>query len=579
MAGFRSAGVPWPVQRTSGARPVAGERPRRPERGPRRARRGGRRQDRAAALLRPRRPPASASPQTAGRRVRDGAAVRGSAPALRADARPARRACPSPSATRSASAFGLSTGRRRPIASSSAWPRSACWPTSPAEQPLLCLVDDAQWLDGASAQVLGFVARRLLAESVGARVRRRASRADERELAGLPELRARRARRGRTRARCSRPSSRGALDDRVRDRIVAETRGNPLALLELPRGHDGRASSPAASGCRQPPPLSGPDRGAASAAARPRCRARRSGCCWSRPPSRSATRLLVWRAAERLGHRRRAAAPPRPSGLLESARGCASATRSCARPSTGRPRRRTAGRVHLALAEATDPEVDPDRRAWHRAQAAAGPDEDVAAELERSAGRAQARGGLAAAAAFLQRAVALTPRPGAARRARARRGAGQPPGRRVRRGARAAGRGRGRAARRARSAPASTCCAARSRSPRASAATRRRCCSRRPGASSRSTARSRARPTSTRGAPRCSPGRLASGRRPARGLARGPLRPAGARPAASRPTSCSTASPRSSPKGRAAAAPMLRRAARAFAADDAGGRRASAGAG
>ena len=126
--------------------------------------------------------------------------------------------------------------------------------------------------------------------------------------------------------------------------------------------------------------------------------------------------MLVWRAAERLGIPAGAAAAAATAGLLEFGATDVRFRHPLVRSVVYRaaPLEDRQG-VHRALAEATDPELDPDRRAWHRAQAAPGPDEEVAAELERSAERARARGGLAAAAAFLERAAGLTLEP--ARRA------------------------------------------------------------------------------------------------------------------------------------------------------------------
>ena len=205
----------------------------------------------------------------------------------------------------------------------------------------------------------------------------------------------------------------GPLDARVRDRIVAEARGNPLALLELPRG-----VTPAelAGGFALPDAV--PLSGRIEESFRRRLDAlpaetRRLLLVAAADPVGDP--VLVWRAAERLGIGAEAATPAAEAGLLEfgaRVRFRHPLVRSAAYRSASLQERQD---VHRALAEATDPEIDPDRRAWHRAQATPGPDEDVAAELERSAGRAQARGGLAAAAAFLERAAMLTPEP--ARRA------------------------------------------------------------------------------------------------------------------------------------------------------------------
>ena len=201
----------------------------------------------------------------------------------------------------------------------------------------------------------------------------------------------------------------GRLDVRVADLIVAETRGNPLALLELPRG---LAPAELAGGFGLPgaAPLAGriEDSFACQLDALPD-QTRRLLLLAAADPS--GDRPLVWRAAGRLGIPVQAGAPAVEAGLVEfgtRVRFRHPLVRSAAYRSASFSERQ---RMHGALAEATDPIADPDRRAWHRAQAAAGPDEEVAAELECSAGRAQARGGLAAAAAFLERSVLLTADP------------------------------------------------------------------------------------------------------------------------------------------------------------------------
>jgi hypothetical protein len=278
-----------------------------------------------------------------------------------------------------------------------------------AERPLMCVVDDAQWLDRASAQALAFAARRLHAESVLVLF---AAREPAPDFRGLPELVVEGLREADARALleavvCS------PLDRRVMERIVAETRGNPLALLELPR-----ELSPAqlAGGFGLPEVRPAPDRIEDSFLRRieqlPEP-ARMLLVVAAADPTGDA--VLVWRVAGQLGLGPGAAAAAESAGLLEigaQVRFRHPLVRSAVYRAASRDDRQ---RAHRTLAEAIDPRVDPDRRAWHRAQAATDPDEEVAAELERSAGRAQARGGLAAAAAFLERSAELTVDP--ARRA------------------------------------------------------------------------------------------------------------------------------------------------------------------
>src|SRR4051812_34477502 len=272
-----------------------------------------------------------------------------------------------------------------------------------AEQPLACVVDDAQWLDLASAQALVFVARRLLAESVALLL---ATREPSEALEGLPRLALEGLRNGDARALLS-SVLRVPLDDRVRERIVAETRGNPLALLELPRG---LTPDELAGGFGLPdaPGLAGRiEDSFQRRVARLRANTRRLLLVAAADPVGDP--VLLWRAAGRLGIGLQAASET--DGLLAiGAR--ATFRHPLVRSAVYRaasPEDRQA--VHRALADATDPEVGPDRRAWHLAQATPGFDEDVAAELERSSDSARARGGLAAAAAFLERAAALTPEP------------------------------------------------------------------------------------------------------------------------------------------------------------------------
>ncbi|MFC6929070.1 AAA family ATPase [Actinomadura yumaensis] len=270
------------------------------------------------------------------------------------------------------------------------------------ERPLLCVVDDAQWVDQTSLQVLGFVARRLLAESVvlvfGARER-------SQDLIGLPELEVTGLLDADAHSLLDSVTY-GRLDQHVRDRIVTETRGNPLALMELPRG---LTVTQMAGGFGLLRSDTLPGRIEQSFLSRigglPE-QARLLLLIAAAEPVGDPT--LVWGAAGRLGA---ASEEALADGTREWLSLDARVTfrhplvRSAVYRSASKEDLRA---VHLALAEVTDPKVDPDRRAWHLAAAAAAPDESVAAELERSADRAQARGGLAAAAAFLQRCVVLT---------------------------------------------------------------------------------------------------------------------------------------------------------------------------
>ncbi len=275
------------------------------------------------------------------------------------------------------------------------------------ERPLVCIIDDEQWLDSASAQVLAFLARRLGTESVGVVFGARIPTGD---LAGLPELVVEGLPEDDARVLLDSALT-GPLDARVRDQVIAEAHGNPLALLELPRGW---TAAELAGGFGLPGGAPVPGGTAATIEENFRRRigalpagSRRLLLLAAADPTGDPA--LVWRAAGRLGVGAESAAPAVEGGLAQfdvRVQFRHPLVRSAAYQSASAQDRQAA---HRTLAEVTDPELDPDRRAWHRAQAAPEPDEDVAGELERSAGRAQARGGLAAAAAFGERGVMLTP--------------------------------------------------------------------------------------------------------------------------------------------------------------------------
>jgi DNA-binding CsgD family transcriptional regulator len=318
---------------------------------------------------------------------------------------------PGPQADALATAFGLREGTP-PDQFLVGLATSALLSEGVAEGPVVCLIDDAQWLDLASARALAFVARRLTsqagAHSVALIVTVRSGATAETWarlpsvlLEGLPAPDAR---------SMLDSAVRGRIDSRVRERILAEAHGNPLALLELPRWFTATELS------------FGPAAGHASG----------HGSLTSRMEEGFRRRLevlphesrlllviaaaeplgdirLLWHAAQRLGVGVAAARPAERAGLIElreTVRFRHPLVRSVAYRSATLGERQSA---HHALAEATDPLADPDRQAWHRASAATGPDEAVAAQLERSADRALAQGGLAAAAAFLERAAVLTP--------------------------------------------------------------------------------------------------------------------------------------------------------------------------
>ncbi|MCW2516606.1 MAG: transcriptional regulator, luxR family [Mycobacterium sp.] len=270
---------------------------------------------------------------------------------------------------------------------------------------LVCLIDDAQWLDRASIQVLAFIGRRLGAERVALVFAVREPSAVQ-ELDGLPELVVEGLGDNDARQLLAWAAT-GRLDEQVRDRIVAETRGNPLALLELPRN-------------LTPAELAGgfglPDARSLSGRVQ-RSFLRRIESL----PDESRQLLfvaaaepvgdvnLLMRALDNLGLAADSAVPAENAGLIEigpRVRFSHPFVRSAAYRAANPEVRR---RGHSALADATDPETEPDRRAWHRAHATPVPDEAIAVELERCASRAQARAGPEAAAAFLERAVELTP--------------------------------------------------------------------------------------------------------------------------------------------------------------------------
>ncbi|WP_107656882.1 AAA family ATPase [Nocardia suismassiliense] len=300
-------------------------------------------------------------------------------------------ALPAPHRTALRIAFGLDTGTPDPFLAGAA----ALGLLLENDRPLLCLIDDAQWLDHASARALAFVARRIGAERVAMVF---AAREDVGGLEQLPRVDVEQLSESEARALLVRevPAS---LDERVRDRILAEARGNPLALLELPRTAG----------------LAGMAGGFDLPAPRAAERSFRARLATLSPEVRLLLTVaaaepvgdpgLLWPAAKLLGVEGAAAEDVSLVEFGTRVRFIHPLARSAVYQAATAAERR---RAHGALAQVSDPVTDPDRVAWHRALASAGPDEEVAVALTRSANRAQARGGVAAAAAFLERAAALT---------------------------------------------------------------------------------------------------------------------------------------------------------------------------
>jgi DNA-binding CsgD family transcriptional regulator len=269
-------------------------------------------------------------------------------------------------------------------------------------QPLLCIIDDAQWLDSASRKSLTFAARRAFAEKIAFLF---AARRLDDGLATLPALPLGPLPHGDARE-LMRSVIPAPLDERVLDRLVVETHGNPLAIIEFPRG---LAPSQLAGGFGLPTALALTEQIEQTFTRRLAdlpAGAKELLLLASADPSGDP--VLLSRATERMGLPQDTGALLETEGLLEIGAGVAfrhplvrSAVYAAAQPGERRD-------AHRVLAEAIDAQLDPDRQAWHRAQAAVAPDEAVALELERSAARARSRGGIAAGAAFLERAAALS---------------------------------------------------------------------------------------------------------------------------------------------------------------------------
>jgi len=274
-------------------------------------------------------------------------------------------------------------------------------------QTMLWLVDDAQWLDQASRQTVGFVCRRLRGERLAAVVAVRDTKG-ARDLTGLPQLRLQ----GLSRQEAGRLFDSvvtGPTDALVRDRIIAETRGNPLALLELPRSWTTAELVEGFSESERVPGDLQLERAFAKRLGDLPVDTRRLLTLAAAEPKGDPA--LLWSAAKEMGLDWRAAGAAEAQGLAEFSQHV-----HFRHPLVRAAAYRTAPlkdrlAAHVALAAATDPVDDPDRRAWHRASSTVAQDECIALELQQSAERARARGGLVAAAAMLERAAALTPDP------------------------------------------------------------------------------------------------------------------------------------------------------------------------